>query len=217
MQITPLGPLEREAEGSSNSAIVTNLEHTEFGQVIFVGDHTLHADQPLGAGGQAAGPDPYQYLLAALGACTSMIVGAFARRKAWPLEQVVVRLTHSQTHPTSADRHPSGKISDRIERSIDLVGPLSDTQRDLLLKVADMCPLVGMLTSGLDIVTTLTAHAPGESYDPVDRDSDQSFPASDPPGWIRMTGAGSPLHINALTLLVEHADNSLAPSELRAR
>ena len=53
MQITPLGPLEREAEGSSNTAIVTNLEHTEFGQVIFVGDHTLHADQPLGAGDKA--------------------------------------------------------------------------------------------------------------------------------------------------------------------
>ncbi|EIM30167.1 hypothetical protein [Microvirga lotononidis] len=46
MQITPLGPLEREAEGSSNTAIVTNLEPTAFGRVIFAGDHTLHADRP---------------------------------------------------------------------------------------------------------------------------------------------------------------------------
>jgi uncharacterized OsmC-like protein len=212
MPITPLGPLEREAEGSSNKAIVTTLERTAFGQAIFVGDHTLHADQPLAAGGQNVGPDPYQYLLAALGACTSMIVEVFARRKSWPLEQVVVRLTLSQTHPSGTDGQPSGTIANRIERSVDLVGPLSDAQRDLLLKVADMCPLVGMLSSGIDIVTTLTAHAAGETLDLVDRDSDQSFPASDPPGWIRMGGAGSPLHIDALTRLVEQADKSLASS-----
>src|SRR5690242_17748855 len=94
MQIVPLSVLEREAEGRSNSVIVTDAEQSDFGQVVLAGDHTLYADQPFKAGGGNRGPDPYQFLLASLGACTAMTLKAYARRKSWPLDQVIVKLEH---------------------------------------------------------------------------------------------------------------------------
>ena len=69
-----------------------------FAQEITVGVHRLFSDEPRDVGGEDAGPSPYELLAAALGACTSMTLGAYARRKQWPLASVVVRLRHSKIH-----------------------------------------------------------------------------------------------------------------------
>ena len=66
-----------------------------FVQEISAGPHHLRSDEPASAGGTDTGPTPYDLLLAALGACTSMTMAMYARRKKWPLERVTVRLRHS--------------------------------------------------------------------------------------------------------------------------
>jgi putative redox protein len=118
---------------------------TGFAQTITVGAHHLTGDEPKDVGGTDTGPSPYDYLLAALGTCTSMTLSLFARRHQWPLESVTVRLHHEKV---------DGK--DRIERHLTLVGPVSEAQRQTLLAIADKCPIHRTLMSDLDIVTQLT-------------------------------------------------------------
>jgi uncharacterized OsmC-like protein len=115
-----------------------------FAQEITVGGHRLLADEPLAAGGTNTGPGPYDLLIAALGACTSMTVSLYARRKGWPLDAVTVTLRHSKV----AD-------ADRIERDLELQGALSEEQRKRLLEIANRCPVHRTLTSRIDIATTL--------------------------------------------------------------
>jgi uncharacterized OsmC-like protein len=199
MQIVPLGVLEREAEGKSNSVIITDSERTDFGQVILAGDHTIYADQPHSAGGDDRGLDPYQLLLASLGACTSMTIKAYARRKSWPLQQVIVRLEHSKERVPNPDDPTGTNLIDRVLRTVYLIGALSAAQRDRLTQMADRSPVYKTLVSQVSIWTTLAPEFEAtQVMDAVDLASDESFPASDPPSWIKMVGAGFPLHIEAL-------------------
>src|SRR5690348_14573978 len=103
---------------------------TGFAQEIAVGPHRLAADEPTAAGGTDRGPNPYDLLLAALGACTSMTVSLYARRKQWPLEGVTVRLRHAKIHATDCAECETreGRI-DRLEVDLDLAGPLTEVQR----------------------------------------------------------------------------------------
>jgi len=121
-------------------------------QEITAGNHRLVADEPKEAGGSDEGPDPYSLLLAALGACTSMTLQLYAKRKGWPLERVEVRLTHSRIHAEDCEScvTKAGKIS-RIDRHISLVGPLSDEQKARLLEIAQHCPVHRTLTSEISI------------------------------------------------------------------
>jgi uncharacterized OsmC-like protein len=125
-----------------------------FAQEILAGRHRIRADEPASAGGTDTGLSPYDLLLAALGACTSMTVGMYARRKAWPLEEVTVRLRHSKIHATDcAECETKEGMLDRIERDIHFAGPLTDEQRSKLLEIANKCPVHRTLTSEIDIVT----------------------------------------------------------------
>src|SRR5882724_9817288 len=133
-----------------------------FAQVITVGGHVLAADEPVEVGGTDTGPGPYDLLLAALGSCTSMTVAMYARRKMWPLESVRVRLRHSRIHATDCeDCETKVGMLDRIERDIELAGPLDAEQRAHLLDIANKCPVHRTLTSEIDIRTHLVAE--GES------------------------------------------------------
>jgi uncharacterized OsmC-like protein len=127
-----------------------------FEQEIQAGSHRLRADEPLVAGGTDTGPDPYDLLLAALGACTSMTIGMYARRKAWPLEGITVRLRHSKIYASDcAECETKEGMLDRIERDIHLDGPLTPEQHAKLLEIADKCPVHRTLTSEIDIRTRL--------------------------------------------------------------
>ena len=127
-----------------------------FAQEIGVGRHRITADEPITAGGKDTGASPYDLLLAALGSCTSMTIGMYARRKQWPLQDVTVRLQHSRIHAADcADCETKQGMLDKIDREIILTGPLSEEQRVRLLDIANKCPVHRTLTSEIRIESFL--------------------------------------------------------------
>jgi uncharacterized OsmC-like protein len=136
------------------SEIIIRGKADGFLQEISAGSHRLIADEPIEAGGTDQGPGPYELLLASLGACTSMTVSLYARRKSWPLEAVQVRLTHSKVHAEDcADCETRHGFIDEIGREISLVGSLTEEQRAKLLEIANKCPVHRTLTSEIKIRT----------------------------------------------------------------
>jgi len=129
-----------------------------FAQDIVAGAHRLRADEPVAAGGTDTGPDPYALLLASLGACTSMTIAIYARRKKWPLAQVTVRLRHRRVYSEDcAGCEGSPRRIDRIERAIELQGTLDAEQRAKLLEIAEKCPIHRTLTGTIDIASELVS------------------------------------------------------------
>ncbi len=132
-----------------------------YSQKISVGSHVLHADEPGDSGGKDCGPNPYELLLAALGACTSMTVRMYAERKQWPLKSVEVRLAHSKIYAEEcATCETKEGMLDRIEREIALFGDLSDEQQQRLLEIAERCPVHRTLVSEVQICTRMIADHP---------------------------------------------------------
>jgi putative redox protein len=124
-------------------------------QEITAGAHRLIADEPVAAGGNGSGPNPYELLLAALGACTAMTLRLYAERKALPLDRVTVRLRHDRIHAADCETCETKEgMIDHIERAITLDGALDAAQRARLLEIADKCPVHRTLTSEVDIRTT---------------------------------------------------------------
>lgn len=123
---------------------------------IFANGHALVADEPKAYGGTDRGPSPYEYLLTALGACTTMTVQMYARRKEWPLQWAVTRLKHEKIHAQDcADcESTAGKI-DHFERELELVGPLDEEQRRRLLEIAEKCPVHKTLHGEVQVKTIL--------------------------------------------------------------
>ena len=140
----------------SDTRVVVRGKAAGFVQKIDAGRHRLASDEPAGVGGTDLGPNPYDLLLAALGSCTSMTVGLYARRKQWPLEDIVVRLRHSRVHAADCeDCETKEGMLDRIDRELELTGPLTEDQRARLLDIASKCPVHRTLTSEIDIRTRL--------------------------------------------------------------
>jgi len=149
-------PRALQASVPAGTVIVASTGAGPFDQVMLDGRHVLQADEPIAAGGGDAGPGPYELLLMALGSCTSMTVHLYAARKKWPLEQVVVRLRHAKVHAEDcADcENPKARI-DRIDKSLEFIGPLDEVQRSRLVEIAEHCPVNRTLTSKIDIRTVL--------------------------------------------------------------
>ncbi len=128
--------------------VVIHGDGEGFHQEIFIDSHRLAADEPPESGGSGRGPDPYDLLLASLGACTSITLTMYAQSEGLPLRGVTTRLQHSNVHADDCAECETeeGKI-DRIELNIGLDGPLSDEQRSQLLGIAEKCPVHRSLTS----------------------------------------------------------------------
>jgi len=134
-------------------ALVSETRPGPFTAAISVGRHRLTADEPESAGGGDAGPDPYEFLLAGLGACTAMTIRLYASHKGWPLDHVEVRVTQTA-------RATKGAPKDVFEREISLVGELSAEERARLLEVAERCPVSRTLAGGSTIQAQLVDVAP---------------------------------------------------------
>ena len=139
------------AEGT---VVVRETRRGQFQQEIITGAHRLLADEPVKAGGLDSGPGPYDLLLAALGACTSMTVRLYADHKQIPLTRTQVRLRHEKIYATDCAECETkeGKI-DHIERAITFEGDVTAEQRARLLEIADKCPVHRTLKSEVDIRT----------------------------------------------------------------
>ena len=134
--------------------LVGETRDGKFEQSVVIGKHRYLADEPMSVGGNGSGPSPYEYLLAGLGACTSMTIRLYAELKKIPLARVSVLLRHDKIHATDCENCETkeGKI-DRIEREIRLEGDLTAEQRGKLLEIADKCPVHRTLHSEIDIRT----------------------------------------------------------------
>lgn len=129
-----------------------------YAQTIRARGHTLAADEPVAAGGTDIGPDPYELLLASLGACTSMTVQMYARHKGWPLAGITVRLRHRKVHAEDcAACEATTAFVDLIEKEVNVTGDLSAEQRARLLEIADRCPVHRTLTGQVRIRSNAAA------------------------------------------------------------
>jgi putative redox protein len=121
-----------------------------YGQIVVSGRHVGSADEPESLGGQGTGPDPYELLMSALGACTAMTLRMYADRKGWPLTGVDVTVTHAERFGVD------GTKSDRFDRAIVLLGELDAEQHARLLEIADRCPVSQTLQRGSEVTAIET-------------------------------------------------------------
>src|SRR3954471_20134949 len=139
-------------ENASPPDVVVRGNARQFLQEVVAGKHHLRADEPESYGGKDQGPGPYEYLLIALGSCTSMTIWLYARRKQIPLESITVSLRHSRIHANDCEGCETKKgMLDRIEAKIELTGPITAEQHATLMAVAEKCPVHRTLKSEINI------------------------------------------------------------------
>lgn len=144
-------PAEDELPGS---VVVTETRRGRFTHRVRSGGLEWAADEPVTSGGDGTGPDPYQLLLSALGACTSMTLRLYAERKGWPLHRTTVTLTHDRLHAADcADCETGTGRVERIVREVHLDGDLDAGQRRRLLEIAERCPVHRTLTGEIVVET----------------------------------------------------------------
>ncbi len=156
-----LGTPETRDDAPEGVLRVSEADSSGFLQDISSGPHHIYADEPEKMGGTNKGLSPYGLLSAALGACTSMTIRMYARRKKWPLTGVHVDITHDKVHATDADPDGPPQKIDEFRRMIRLEGELDDDQRARLLEIADKCPVHKTLHQDNRIVTELADGAVG--------------------------------------------------------
>ncbi len=146
----------REAASVAKGHVQVEEKNHRFTQHVNSDSHYWLADEPQSVGGDNMGPDPYEHLLAALGACTSMTLRMYADRKSLPLTNVKVELRHSRDHLVDCEHceeEPS-KI-ELIERVVTLEGDIDDAARRRMLEIADRCPVHRTLHGELQVNTRL--------------------------------------------------------------
>jgi putative redox protein len=138
--------------GTESAHVVVRGNARDFLQEVTTGKHRLQADEPESAGGKDAAPGPYDYLLVALGVCTSMTIGFYARRQQFPLEDITVSLWHSRIYARDCEECETKEgMLDRIDMSIALSGSLTPEQNAKLMEIAAKCPVHRTLTSEINI------------------------------------------------------------------
>ena len=135
------------------SVTVTYVPGTTYQTRIDTGDLALIGDEPVEAGGDGVGPNPYELLLAALGHCTVLTIVLYARRKGWPVDGVSVRANHERlVVAEEIDGEEIRKKVERIVQEIALQGNLDEVQRARLIEIAGKCPVHRTITGDLEIV-----------------------------------------------------------------
>jgi len=151
LNLTPPAPPPGAPEGVVR---VAEADPAGFLQDVNAGPaHHVLADEPEAYGGTNRGLTPYGFLAAGLGACTSMTIRMYARRKNWALDHVSVDVTHDKVHAQDAETGNT-KI-DTFTRKITLSGDLTNEQRDKLLEIADKCPVHRTLERASHVTTSL--------------------------------------------------------------
>lgn len=147
-----LSPIPDEWETEDQVAVRT--QEGSLTSEVAAGKHRLVADEPIKAGGNDLGPDPYRLLMASLGSCTSMTLHLYAKRKEWDLKEARVHLSHDRVHAEDVEgkEEQKGKL-DRFTRSIEMEGDLDEDQRKRLLEIADKCPVHRTLHSDVVVET----------------------------------------------------------------
>ncbi|MDE2727210.1 MAG: alpha/beta fold hydrolase [Gemmatimonadota bacterium] len=141
---------------AAGSQVVVRTGREHYYTEVVASGHRMTVDEPVSVGGTDRGGTPYDLLLGALGSCTSITLRMYADRKSWPLEEIVVRLSHAKIHASHCEtcETAEGKV-DRIEREIELIGDLSGEQQARLLEIADRCPVHRTLHSEILVETRL--------------------------------------------------------------
>jgi uncharacterized OsmC-like protein len=153
------------ADEASVEHVVIRGKASGFLQQATAGKYTFEVDEPISVGGTESAPDPYDYLLAALGSCTSMTIGWYARRHNIPLENITVWLGHSRIHAADCETCTAAKsgsetgpgsaarkgLLDRIDLRIELTGPITAEEHAKLVEVAAKCPVHRTVKSEIDI------------------------------------------------------------------
>lgn len=151
MSIAVSNPTEPTQTDSPPDVIVRGTAR-DFLQEVVSGKHHLEADEPMSYGGGDAAPGPYDYLLVALGVCTSMTIGLYARRKQFPLGNVTISLRHFRIHAKDCEECDTKEgMLDRIDLQVELTGTLTPEQHAKLMAVAAKCPVHRTLKSEIDI------------------------------------------------------------------
>jgi putative redox protein len=136
------------SNADSETVTVTETGLGRYQVVVRAGGSTLLVDEPLSAGGLGSGPNPYDLLAAALGACTTMTIRLYANHKGWPLRRVETAVRHSRETLNARDR---------FELEIALDGELTAEQRARMLEIAERCPVHLTLARGSDVAARLLA------------------------------------------------------------
>jgi len=134
--------------------VIAKINLTKYKTIIVTGNHELIADEPVPIG-QDLGPNPYDFLLTALGACVTMTLRMYADRKGWDLEEVQVHLEQSRVYAKDCEECESedGYVH-IIEKKLKFIGELTEEQIQRLLEISDKCPVHKTLTNEIKIITT---------------------------------------------------------------
>ncbi|MBU6456197.1 MAG: bifunctional alpha/beta hydrolase/OsmC family protein [Bradyrhizobium sp.] len=154
--LDPVAPEQAAGETSAapRNVVVRETRDSKYQNEIVIGPHHLFADEPVAVGGADTGPGPYDYVMAGLGACTSITMRIYADRKSLPLDRVTVTLSHSRIHAEDcAECETKAGMLDQFDRVISMEGALDADQRQRLMEIADKCPVHRTLTSEIRIVT----------------------------------------------------------------
>ena len=149
---------EGAREDRHDGVVVAETGAGKFQNVITAGRHRLIADEPASVGGLDSGPSPYDYLAAALGACTSMTLRLYAEHKRLALDRLTVSVRHGKLPAEhcadcgEAAEGRTGKI-DRFERVISVDGTIDAAMADKLIEIAGKCPVHRTLEARSAIVT----------------------------------------------------------------
>lgn len=141
---------------SDHGVIASLNSQDDFTTDMALGSHKMLADEPENFGGKNLGPNPYEFLSAALASCTAMTIQMYAKRKKWPLKNVEVHINHKKDHCEDCENLDKKSKIDILQRQLTLEGDLDEKQRKRLLEIADKCPVHKTLHSDIEVKTSLS-------------------------------------------------------------